>query len=205
MNEELYLRYPSLKKCRGDIEAAVNEAVDCYRGGGKLLLCGNGGSSADCEHITGELLKGFLSKRPIPCKKKAEMLERCPALSGIIEKLQGGLPAIALPQLTALNTAFCNDVDPELLYAQGVMGLGKPNDVLIAISTSGNAKNVCNAAKAARGLGITVIALTGEGGGELYTLADVCIRVPEHETYKVQELHLPVYHYLSLRLEEELF
>ena len=180
--------------------------VDCYQNGGKLLLCGNGGSCADCDHIVGELMKGFLKKRPLSSVQKDEMMHNSPLLDDVLlNKLQGGLPAIALPSVTALNSAFCNDVDPELIYAQAVLALGNKNDVLIAISTSGNSKNVVAAAKAAKGLGITVVALTGNKGGMLKDCSDILIAVPETETYKIQELHLPVYHYLCAAVENEFF
>ncbi len=206
MLNELLTRYPQLSECAGTLEKAAAALVNCYRNGGKLLLCGNGGSCADCDHIVGELMKGFLKKRPLSSKEKEELMNNSPLLDDeLIEKLQGGLPAIALPSMAALNSAFCNDVDPELIYAQSVMALGKANDVLIALSTSGNAKNVFSAAKVAKGLGMTVIALTGKTGGILKDCSDVCITVPETETYKVQELHLPVYHYLCAVVENECF
>ena len=123
----------------------------------------------------------------------------------LLSRLQGGLPAIALPAIPALNSAFCNDVDPELVYAQPLMGLGRPGDILIAISTSGNSKNVFGAVKVAKALGLTVIGLTGIGGGKLSQVADICIRVPETETFKIQELHLPIYHTLCMAVEEALY
>lgn len=193
---ELYSRYPALAVCENDINAALEVLVTTYKNGGKVLLCGNGGSCADCDHIAGELLKGFLSHRPVSD-------ERIPA--ELREKLQGSLPAISLPSLTAALTASLNDLDPEIAYAQLLMGLGKEGDTLIALSTSGNAKNVFYAATLAKALGMKVIGLTGEGGGKLSTVADVTIRVPEKETYKVQEYHLPVYHYLCAKVEEALF
>lgn len=204
--ELLMQRYLALEACRTDIEAAVGALIACYEQGGKLLLCGNGGSCADSDHIAGELLKGFLKKRPLSAEQATSMKASCPALSShLLKKLQGGLPAIPLTAMTALFTAFCNDVDPELVYAQQVLALGKPGDVLIGISTSGNAKNVAAAAKVAKGLGVTVIGLTGRDGGVLKEVADICVCVPETETYKVQELHLPVYHCLCLMLEEYFF
>ncbi|MBQ2940256.1 MAG: SIS domain-containing protein [Clostridia bacterium] len=206
MLNELLARYPQLSVCTESLTAAVAAMIACYRNGGKLLLCGNGGSCADCEHISGELLKGFLKKRPLPAEQKAAMSAACPLLDErILDQLQGGLPAVALPSLSSLNTAFANDVDPSLMYAQSVLALGKPDDVLLAISTSGNAENVVAAAKVAKGLGLTVIALTGAGGGRLAQLADIAICVPETETFKVQELHLPVYHYLCAAIEAAFF
>ena len=206
MFQKLLTRYPALESCAGEIEKAKDMLIACYGRGGKVLLCGNGGSAADCEHIVGELMKGFLSKRPISSRQKAVMQERCPDLcEEMLDKLQLGLPAISLPGLTALNAAFCNDVDPELIYAQSVLALGKPGDILLGLSTSGNAKNVCAAAKVAKGLGLTVIGLTGESGGQLKLLSDTAICVPETETYKIQELHLPVYHYICAAVEQHFF
>lgn len=206
MLNELLSRYPQLTKCQNEIKKATTAMIDCYKNGGKILLCGNGGSCADCDHIVGELMKGFIKKRPLSTEQKAQMKNLYPLLEEeTLSKLQGGLPAISLPSMTALNSAFCNDVDPELIYAQSVMALGKKNDVLIALSTSGNSKNVFSAAKVAKGLGIRVIALTGKTGGMLKECSDICITVPETETYKVQELHLPVYHYLCAAVEDVFF
>lgn len=206
MKKELLQRYPKLASCEKEIEAATEALVRCYKNEGKVLLCGNGGSCADADHIVGELMKGFLKKRPLEEAKKRAMAEKCPTLEDTtLNKLQIGLPAISLCSITGLNTAFCNDVDPKLVYAQSVMGLGKAGDVLICISTSGNAKNVFAAAQVAKGLGLTVIGLTGSTGGKLASLADICIRVPETETFKVQELHLPVYHYLCATVETRFF
>lgn len=199
-------RYPALVGCKSDIENAVNAIEKSYKSGGKLLLCGNGGSCADCEHISGELMKGFLKKRPLSEEKKREMRENCPEINeSVLDNLQDALPAIPLTSLSALNSAFCNDVDPNLIYAQSVLALGKRGDVLVAISTSGNSKNVVEAAKVAKALGLCVIALTGENGGKLKGIADICICAPECETYKVQELHLPIYHYICAEIEARFF
>ena len=206
MLNELLERYSVLKSCEEEIVSAKNAIIDCYKKGGKLLLCGNGGSCADCDHIVGEFMKGFLKKRPLSDEKKAQMKEKFPAIENeILEKLQEALPAVSLPSITALNSAFCNDVDPELVYAQPLMSLANENDILIAISTSGNSKNVFGAAKVAKALGVKVLALTGNTGGKLKEIADICICVPETETFKIQELHLPVYHYLCAAIEEEFF
>ena len=206
MIDELIKRYPALTVCREDIEAAENMIIDCYEKGKKLLLCGNGGSSADSDHIVGELMKGFLLKRPLSDDKKEKMRMNCPGLdSAVLDKLQMGLPAISLSSISALNTAFSNDVDPELIYAQSVFALGKEGDVLLTISTSGNAKNVCEAAKVARAIGMKVVALTGKDGGELKRLSDVCVIAPERETYKIQELHLPIYHHLCAEVEKHFY
>ena len=205
MIKELIERYPSLKKCENEILGAKDILIECYKNNGKVLCCGNGGSCADCEHIVGELMKGFLSLRALSDDKKAKMMEFCPEVRDMLDKLQDGLPAISLTSFTGLNTAFCNDVDADLVFAQSLLALGRENDVLIALSTSGNSKNVVNAVKVAKSLGIKVISLTGEGGGKLAELSDICIKVPEKETYKVQELHLPIYHYLCAEVEKYFF
>ena len=203
MLNELLSRYPQLEICKKDIENAVEAIINCYENGGKLILCGNGGSCADCDHIVGELMKGFLKLRPLSDEKKFEMKKNCDLLDDeLLSKLQGGLPAISLPSITALNSAFCNDVDPELIYAQPLMSLANENDILIGLSTSGNSKNVFGAVKVAKALGIKVIGLTGKTGGKLRECADICIKAPETETFKIQELHLPVYHYICAAVEE---
>ena len=205
MIKELIARYPTLEKCKNEILSARDMLIECYKNNGKVLCCGNGGSCADCEHIVGELMKGFLSLRALSDDKKAKMMENCPEVSDMLDKLQDGLPAISLTSFTGLNTAFCNDVDADLVFAQSLLALGRENDVLIALSTSGNSKNVVNAVKVAKSLGIKVISLTGEGGGKLAELSDICIKAPEKETYKVQELHLPIYHYLCAEVEKYFF
>lgn len=206
MLNELLERYPALKCIENDISAAADMLISGFRGGNKLLLCGNGGSCADCEHIVGELMKGFLSLRPLTDVQKKQMKENCPDIKDwYLSKLQRAVPAISLPSFTALNTAFCNDVDPELVFAQSLMGLGNQNDMLICISTSGNSANVVAAAKTAKALGLKTIGLTGKSGGKLREICDVCLCVPETETFKVQELHLPVYHYLCAKVEKEIF
>lgn len=206
MIQELITRYPVLSVCRNDIQATIDTIIHCYEHGGKVLLCGNGGSCADSDHIVGELMKGFLKKRPLSDAQKAAMKARSATLDdSLLNALQCGLPAISLPSLTALNTAFCNDADPELIYAQAVLALAKPGDVLIAISTSGNAKNVFAAVQVAKGLGVTVIGLTGNTGGKLKQYADIAVCVPETETFKIQELHLPVYHTVCAAVEAHFF
>ena len=206
MIKDLLCRYPALAAREADINAALNILIDCFKSGGKLLLCGNGGSSADCDHIVGELMKGFLCKRPLGDVKKAEMKKRCAYLDdNALDKLQNALPAISLASFSALNTAFCNDVDAELVYAQALLGLAREGDVLLAISTSGNSKNVLQCAAVARAVGIKVVSLTGGDGGALRDLSDACIIAPERETYKIQELHLPIYHYMCATLEKEFF
>lgn len=206
MIKNLIDRYPTLALCESDIENATSMIINCYENGGKLLLAGNGGSSADADHIVGELMKGFMQKRELTDGQKAKMKENCQDISEeTLAKLQNALPAISLSSFSALNTAFSNDVDADLVFAQGVFGLGKVNDVLIAISTSGNSKNVVEAAKVAKAIGVKVIALTGKSGGVLKNLADITIAVPESETYKVQELHLPVYHSICAEIESHFF
>lgn len=194
--KELLSRYPSLSKCGESIEKALELIINTYRNGGKALVCGNGGSAADSEHIVGELMKGFLKKRALED-------ERIPLeMRG---KLQGALPAISLPSQCAILSAFINDVEPDMMYAQLVYGYAKENDLVIGLSTSGNSKNIVNAAKVAKCLGAKVLSLTGEKESRLSEISDVTVRVPETETYKVQELHLPVYHYLCADAEKVLF
>ena len=202
---ELIERYPALESCRADMDAAVAAIVECYRADGKILTCGNGGSAADAEHIVGELMKGFLKKRPLDEGMQKALREDCPDAEYLIKNLQGTLSAISLVDQVAINTAFANDQAPDLCMAQQVLGLGKKGDVLIAISTSGNSKNVVYACEMARAKGMKTIALTGESGGKLKDFADICIRVPSDETYKIQEYHLPVYHMLCIAAEEEFF
>jgi D-sedoheptulose 7-phosphate isomerase len=189
-----------------EIVAAGELILEAAQVGNKILLCGNGGSAADADHITGELAKSFCKKRPIEKKLVAELL-KLDAESGalLVEKLQAGIPAISLNFHNALSTAFANDVDPNLVLAQQCQVYGKPGDVFLGISTSGNAKNVYYAALTARAKGLKVIGLTGESGGKLKTVCDVCIRVPRTETYEVQELHLPIYHALCLYVEDSIW
>lgn len=206
MLNELMTRYPCLGACREQIVAADKAIIDTYENGGKLLVCGNGGSCADSEHIVGELMKGFLSMRPLDEDYKAELKSANPELDDdMLGKLQGALPAIALTGHNGLTTAYSNDVDPSLIFAQQLFGIGNCGDVFIGITTSGNSKNVVKAAQLAKALGITVIGLTGEKGGKMKEIADVCVCVPETETFKVQELHLPVYHFLCASAEKHFF
>lgn len=202
---ELIERYPALESCRADMDAAVAAIVECYRADGKILTCGNGGSAADAEHIVGELMKGFLKKRPLDEEMQKALREDCPDAEYLIKNLQGTLSAISLVDQVAINTAFANDQASDLCMAQQVLGLGKKGDVLVAISTSGNSKNVVYACEMAKAKGMKTIALTGESGGKLKDFADICVRVPSNETYKIQEYHLPVYHMLCIAAEEEFF
>jgi len=192
-------RRPELAGATPSIVQAYEVLRRSFRAGGKVLLCGNGGSAADADHWAGELLKGFCKVRPLSPKERGDLR---PALA---RKLQRALPAIPLTSFPAATTAFGNDVDPDLAYAQLTSALGRRGDVLVGLSTSGNAKNVCAAAEVARSRGLKVIALTGSSGGRLKPLADVCICAPTKETYRAQEYHLPIYHCLSLMLEEEFF
>lgn len=206
MLNELIDRYPTLLPIKDNIESVADEIIKCYENGNKLLICGNGGSCADSDHIVGELMKGFLKKRPISDELKLKMKSNNPEIEdSILNNLQMGLPAISLPSFTALNSAFCNDVDPELIYAQALMGLGQKDDILLCISTSGNSKNVYAAAKVGKALGLIIIGLTGATGGKLKEISDICITAPETETFKIQELHLPIYHYLCAKTEEHFF
>lgn len=206
MLNDLIARYPMLSDSADSIRKVCELLIESFKSGNKLLICGNGGSCADCEHIVGELMKGFLSLRKLNIEQKEAMKKNNPNITEeYLDKLQQALPAISLPSFTALNSAFCNDVEPELMYAQAVMGLGRENDVLLAISTSGNSANVVAAVHTAKALGVNTIALTGKSGGKLREISDICICVPETETFKVQELHLPVYHYICAEIESELF
>lgn len=199
-------RYPQLVVCKDDIAKAYELIETCYAHGGKLLIAGNGGSAADAEHIVGELMKGFTNPRKLP-KEYAERLIAVNLELGktLAENLQGALPAIALDGHPALSTAYQNDCEPLLCFAQQVNGYGNTGDVLLGISTSGNSKNVLYAAVTAKAKGMKVIGLTGQKESKLSEMADVCIRVPETETYMVQEMHLPVYHALCLMIEENVF
>ena len=203
---ELIQRYPVLEQCMEDIISAYELMKICYDTGSKLLLAGNGGSAADCEHIVGELMKGFCRRRPV----ETRLLERIAKYDPypdpeLPSKLQQGLPAIALTGHNALSTAYSNDVDADYVFAQQLLGYARPGDVFLGITTSGNSRNVIRAAVVAKALGMPVIGLTGRDGGKLKEIADCCIIVPEQETFKIQELHLPVYHALCLMLEETYF
>ena len=199
-------RYPSLESAKEDIIAAYEVLEECYENGGKLLVAGNGGSAADAEHIVGELMKGF----KLPRKSKTDFAEKLMAEneelgSVLAENLQGALPAIALDGHPALSTAYMNDCEPLLCFAQQVNGYGKAGDVFLGISTSGNSKNVLYAATTAHAKGMKVIGLTGAKDSKLKDMSDVCIKAPQTETYMIQELHLPIYHCLCLMLEDKFF
>ena len=199
-------RYPKLESCREDIIKAYEIMEEAYEKDHKLLIAGNGGSAADSEHIAGELMKRFKTPRPVP----ADFAEKLKAIDpergeNLAKNLERGLMAIPLVAHEALSTAYINDVDGLGVFAQQLYGFGRPGDVFLGISTSGNSKNVMSATVVARALGIKVIGLTGAKGGELASVADVAIKVPETETYMIQELHLPVYHCLCLMLEDKFF
>ena len=197
--EELLKRYPELKACQSTIEAAFDALRTTFAGNGKLLICGNGGSAADADHLAAELLKGFRKPRALDAGVRERLKEP------LASNLQGALPAIPLPSLVGLNTAYGNDCDPAYTFAQLTWGLGNAGDALLGISTSGNSENVCHAARTARAKGLKTVGLTGRSGGALKSLVDVCVCVPEDEVYKIQERHLPVYHTLCLMLEEAFF
>lgn len=204
--DELFVRYPVLETNREAILKAYEVLEACYQKGGKLLVAGNGGSCADAEHIVGELMKGFKKRRPL-----SDELQKCLALedsehgANLACSLQKSLRAIALDGHPGLSTAFANDVDADMIFAQQVCGYGDRGDVFLGISTSGNSQNVDYAVTVAKVKGLSVIGLTGKDGGKLGKRADVAIIVPEPETFKIQELHLPIYHALCLMLEEGFF
>ncbi len=209
MEEQLNIlieRYPNLSVCKEDIRKAY-ELLECaYQNGRKLLVCGNGGSASDSEHIVGELMKEFKLKRKVYGAQATALKAIDPELGQVLaDNLQGALPAICLTGHSSLTTAFMNDANADLVFAQQVNGYGKVGDVFLGISTSGNSKNVLYAAVNAKAKGLKVIGLTGAKENKLMQFADVCIRVPETETYKIQELHLPVYHCLCLMLENRFF
>lgn len=204
--EILLTRYPQLQSVSSDMMAAFELMKNSFLNGGKLLIAGNGGSAADAEHIVGELMKAFTLPRKLDQQCQKALIDVDGFMGKILaENLQGALPAIALDGHMSLTTAYMNDVEPLLCFAQQVNGYGRAEDVLLAISTSGNSQNVLYAAVAAKAKGMKVVGLTGEKDSKLSQLADVCIRAPQTETYMVQELHLPIYHCLCLMLEEEFF
>ncbi len=204
--EQLIERYPSLCGAAESIKNAADVLADCYMQGGKILIAGNGGSAADSEHIVGELMKGFVKARKVPQEYALELKNIDEEAGAVLaDCLQQAVPAIALCGHTALSTAYLNDVEGTVGFAQQVYGYGKKEDVFLGISTSGNSKNVIYAAIAAKAKNMKVIGLTGESGGRLKNYCDEIIRVPASSPYKVQEYHLPVYHALCLELEERFF
>ncbi len=197
---------PRLEICSDSILKAFRILQQCYNSGGKVLICGNGGSAADSEHIVGELMKGFIKKRPILHDDIKKLQETYPEeWKYLANNLQGALPAISLVSQSAVSSAFINDISPDMVYAQLVYGYHKTGDVLIGLSTSGSSKNIVNAIKTAKAFNMPTIGFTGETGGVMHRLCDVTITVPARETYKVQEYHLPIYHALCAMIEAEFF
>ncbi len=199
MKIDLFSHYPALADAKESLEQARELLIGTYRSGGKVLLCGNGGSAADCDHIAGELLKGFASQRPLTPELRAAMGD------DLADRLQMGLPAISLPSQGAVISAFCNDVDAETVYAQLTLAMAGQGDLLWCISTSGNSENVVYAAQAAKALGLSVIAMVGECTCALDKYADVALHAPATETWRVQEYHLPMYHWLCAEIEDHFF
>lgn len=204
--ENFFADHDDLLFMKNDILNACNIILDTYKKGGKLLVCGNGGSCADSDHIVGELMKGFLLKRPLDSVYKDKFREHFGKEgSEVAEKLQGSLPAISLTAHNALSTAYANDVDAMLVYAQQVMGYADKDDIVMGISTSGNAKNVYYALMAAKVKGAKSIALTGRDGGKLSAIADCTLIAPSYETYIIQEYHISIYHFICAFVESEMF
>jgi D-sedoheptulose 7-phosphate isomerase len=204
--DDLVRRLPSLGPCQRALERSIELVAGSLRGGGKLLVCGNGGSASDSEHLVADLMKGFVGLRPIPGRDRVRLREIAgPSGDEISAHLQGALAAIALSSSGALMTAVANDVRYEMVFAQQVYGLGRPGDVLLAISTTGNSMSVVNAVRVARLREMGVIALTGRDGGDVANLADIAIRVPADRVFEIQEYHLPIYHALALALERSFF
>lgn len=204
--QNFFNEYPQLSVCSLEIAGAFEAICTCYHDGGKLLVCGNGGSASDAEHIVGELMNKFAIKRPAP----ADMHERLSESGAknadyLFSKLEQGLAAISLVSQTSLMTAIINDIGADMVFAQQVYGYGKAGDVLLALSTSGNSPNVVNAVNVARAVGMSSIGFTGESGGIMKDLCHITIRVPEKITCRVQQLHLPVYHLLCSMVEDEFF
>ena len=204
--EQLIAAYPKLKVCATDIQAAFELLRNCFRAGGKVLTCGNGGSAADAEHIVGELMKGYLLKRAVPEDVRTTLLAANPQNGNYLaDHLQGGLPAISLVSQNSLLSAIANDTAADMVYAQQVYSYGRAGDVLLGISTSGNARNAIHAVQVAKALGMGTIGLTGPTGGALKPLCDICICAPGESTPTIQELHLPIFHVLCAMLEDEFF
>jgi D-sedoheptulose 7-phosphate isomerase len=205
MLTELIERYPALTTCAGAIRDTVTLLTDAYSRGNKLLACGNGGSAADCEHITGELMKGFMKSRPVPPEDEQRLAAFGTEGAYLAKHLQKPLPALSLVSSVSLATAFSNDVAADLVFAQQVYGLGIPGDVLLGISTSGTANNVFYAVITAKAMGLHTVGLTGGDGGRLRELCDICIMPARNLTPDIQELHLPIYHYICRAVEQHFF
>jgi D-sedoheptulose 7-phosphate isomerase len=202
----LAIKYPELKKCRDSIANTIESFRDCFNSGNKILICGNGGSASDAEHIVGELMKNFRIKRrlSLPLKEKIKQYFD-DASDYVFENIQMGLPTLSLMGETALISALCNDSQPDLVFANQIMAHGKENDILLAISTSGDSNNIINACKMAKVKGMKAIGLTGKHGGELNNCTDILIKAPAEETYLVQEYHLSIYHTICACVENEIY
>jgi D-sedoheptulose 7-phosphate isomerase len=203
--KNLFKNYPKLKSIEKDLRELYNLICITYARGNKILLCGNGGSYSDCEHFAGELMKSFIKKRPIRKQIYDKLCNYEDNDYILLKKLEEPLLAIPLNVNGALESAFMNDVGENLLFAQQLYALGNENDILICFSTSGNSKNIILATKLARVLGIRVVGISGASGGELKKLSDICVCVPEKETYRIQEYHLPIYHTMALMIEDHFF
>jgi D-sedoheptulose 7-phosphate isomerase len=204
---DVFGRFPELAGLRADFERAVEMLLEVSRRGGTIMACGNGGSASDAEHIVGELMKGFLLPRPVPVEFRQALagIHGQDTGASLADRLQRGIRAVSLTGHPALTTAYANDMAADMIFAQQVYGLGRAGDALIGLSTSGNSPNVVQAFQVAQALGIHRIAFTGETGGKLLGLADICLRAPAREAYLVQELHLPLYHALCAQIEEALY
>jgi D-sedoheptulose 7-phosphate isomerase len=203
---DLLNRYSDLQPLKEQVAAAAEIIIETYKNGGKVLVCGNGGSCSDADHIVGELMKSFEGRRPLARELQDELVRLSPETGKMLaEKLQQGLPAISLTVHQSLITAIANDISGEVIYAQQVVGWGNRGDVLIGLSTSGNSQNVIDAMIVARAKGLKTIGMTGETGGKMREWSDVLINVPQRRTAYVQELHLPVYHALCMLVEIEFF
>lgn len=203
---DLLNRYSELQPLKEQVAAAAELIIETYKNGGKVLVCGNGGSCSDADHIVGELMKSFEGRRPLAKELQEELISLSPETGKMLaEKLQQGLPAISLTVHQSLITAIANDISGEVIYAQQVVGWGNKGDVLIGLSTSGNSQNVIDAMIVARAKGLKTIGMTGETGGKMREWSDVLINVPQRRTAYVQELHLPVYHTLCMMVEIEFF
>lgn len=202
----LFEHYPQLEACRENIAKAYELLLECGKGGGLVMTCGNGGSAADATHIVGELMKGFKLHRPLDEAERKVVIDSCQTDGEYLaDRLQKGIRAVSLDDQTAIGTAVANDNGADMIFAQQVYGYARKGDVLIGLSTSGNSGNVVRACQVARALGAKVIAMTGNGGGKMKALADAFIGVPATDTYRIQEYHLPVYHALCAMVESELF
>ena len=203
---EMLNRYSQLAHLEEPIKKAAEKIIETYKNGGKVLVCGNGGSCSDADHIVGELMKSFEGRRPLSQPLQEKLKQLSPETGAMLaEKLQQGLPAISLTVHSALITAIANDISGEVIYAQQVVGFGNQGDVLIGLSTSGNSQNVIDAMIVAKAKGMTTIGMTGETGGKMKEWCDILLNVPELRTAYVQELHLPVYHALCMMVEKEMF